>query len=481
MSSLFLFILLTATSGQLVLNGSLFISNSMSEFQSARIYCDHNIHCTVNCYAQQACGDTKIHGPNNATLTINCNSEGLSSLPGYAEKGTACQSIDVFAENSTQLYINVYNEILSLSNAWIYLPTNNKTNNTIITCGIIGPYTSQSEEPSNTAFTICGYKNRIFSRHGFRSLIWTYYGTNEWALKLDADKYPPNRMYCGDDYTLWCYDFKVRNRMYSCLDKSSPCYSSLYVAQTDYPTEIPTIQPTQIPTMIPTDIPTKTPTMPPTEITESPTLRPTPSPTLSPTTAPTLVIIAENKNESNGNGLVYYILIPVICCVCVVISYYYRMRTKKSNQIKLSVEDKTELELNKMDIGTTKGNLCVDTDNNMNIVPSAPPAYDEDDVPPAYEAEPGANDNLVNNITANTDGENEGINELNHEQRAIKQWFENQVGFDNQLNETYFDLFIQNGFDKRSTIKHITDYELKEIGIDKLGHRKTILLAIQQL
>eukprot|EP01084_Bolivina_argentea_P264724 448528_1 len=57
----------------------------------------------------------------------------------------------------------------------------------------------------------------------------------------------------------------------------------------------------------------------------------------------------------------------------------------------------------------------------------------------------------------------------------IKEWFINNV----KLPE-YYQIFKDNGFERLSVIKTMSESDLKEIGIDKLGHRRAIMTAIQQ-
>ena len=54
------------------------------------------------------------------------------------------------------------------------------------------------------------------------------------------------------------------------------------------------------------------------------------------------------------------------------------------------------------------------------------------------------------------------------------------ISMDNKYS-VYLELFTKNGFDKKDVIKTMTDDDLKSIGIDKLGHRRKILMKIQDL
>ena len=49
-----------------------------------------------------------------------------------------------------------------------------------------------------------------------------------------------------------------------------------------------------------------------------------------------------------------------------------------------------------------------------------------------------------------------------------------------EYNEEYIQLFIDNGYDKWSAIKILTEDNLVQMGITKMGHRNRILHAIQQ-
>jgi len=55
----------------------------------------------------------------------------------------------------------------------------------------------------------------------------------------------------------------------------------------------------------------------------------------------------------------------------------------------------------------------------------------------------------------------------------LKQWFE-QLGL-----QEYFDNIVEQGFQTVEEIKELTDTDLKEIGINKLGHRRRILQTLK--
>jgi len=65
---------------------------------------------------------------------------------------------------------------------------------------------------------------------------------------------------------------------------------------------------------------------------------------------------------------------------------------------------------------------------------------------------------------------------INVKKEKFKTWVEGTL----ELPQ-YFDLFVENGIEDIATIQSFTKEELKEIGIDKIGHVKKILNAIDSL
>ena len=57
----------------------------------------------------------------------------------------------------------------------------------------------------------------------------------------------------------------------------------------------------------------------------------------------------------------------------------------------------------------------------------------------------------------------------------VKRWLKEEVKM-----EQYCDLFVKNGYDDMETVLEMNDNELIEIGIDKKGHRKKILIYIEK-
>eukprot|EP01084_Bolivina_argentea_P283981 486528_1 len=85
--------------------------------------------------------------------------------------------------------------------------------------------------------------------------------------------------------------------------------------------------------------------------------------------------------------------------------------------------------------------------------------------------------NLMNNNDQNSENE--------HLYLSIKTWFNESVAIqntkDNNFKEIYYNLLIENGFDNFGIIQNMNMDDLKTIGVDKLGHQKTIFEAIKQL
>eukprot|EP00483_Globobulimina_turgida_P011960 UN11982 len=113
-----------------------------------------------------------------------------------------------------------------------------------------------------------------------------------------------------------------------------------------------------------------------------------------------------------------------------------------------------------------------------NVAPTAP-IHSETEA-----TEPGRMINN-NNDTNNVDGECDDMDEgAITEYCDIEQWFNDDIDLqdlsENDKN-SYFNVLVQNGFDKISIIKKVSNNDLIEIGINKLGHRKLILSAVAKL
>merc|ERR1712181_91708 len=101
---------------------------------------------------------------------------------------------------------------------------------------------------------------------------------------------------------------------------------------------------------------------------------------------------------------------------------------------------------------------------------SAPPEYE---APPDYEAVnvPLTSDTAAGIATASIVGAAEGGTD------EVRQ-FLNEV--DAGFVEEYYALFMDQGFDSMEVIRTLSDEDLKEIGISKMGHRRKILMGFQR-
>eukprot|EP01083_Nonionella_stella_P157742 512465_1 len=251
---------------------SYFISDEYGEGQGLTYECIDDIDCILNCYATNACGSSTTIGPANAKLTINCNSH----FDSQTSTQSSCQTLTVYAQNSTELEINVYNENYEFQRNNIYTPISDlpSTVNTFITCGIIGVNNDKT-----TKIWSCA-ENHIYSVNGWRSVEWTYY---EDTLSSLTNIMPerPNTMHCGTDYLQSCSNWTVDSFYYRCTDQTSECDFNR-ANQTRAPVPAPTQSPTT-PSEAPTKSPSAFPSKPPTK---SPSTLPTKSPSTFPTQSP---------------------------------------------------------------------------------------------------------------------------------------------------------------------------------------------------
>eukprot|EP01083_Nonionella_stella_P312351 1116856_1 len=271
------------------------------EYFDTDLICVPYQDCSLNCRAGSACDYATIYGPLNAELTINCNTESSDSHADN-EQGTSCLRLTVHAENSTKLYINVWNENGELADTDIYIPTNPAlpVPNTFITCGIVG-YHNLNQQPTDNIPSylpdVCGsadHHNIVYSKNGFESVLWTYDNQSVWALSTE------NTMRCGSNYQYSCSPLSIQaDQTLNCADTQSPCYSGDETkSPTDQPTTtqptISTMQPSNQPSIPPSSTPTKAtsqptnmPSVTPTSAPTQPTRYPTNQPSIPPTSAPT--------------------------------------------------------------------------------------------------------------------------------------------------------------------------------------------------
>eukprot|EP01083_Nonionella_stella_P297982 1011716_1 len=218
------------------------------------LHCNDFMPCTVNCWGDFSCSGVTINGPINATLTIHCD----STFGGEGQEGVgSCRHMNVYADNSTTLRINVHNEDWGFFANHIYTPNTNNPllTNTFITCGLI-----EDHNPSTPKTFSCGQLNNIYGLNGWQTVEWSYAGAASWSLN-QTDPSNPNIMHCGNDYVDSCSGFVVDGFYYRCAQTSSACdydRSSEPQSHTSSPT---TAQPTANP-IAPTSSPTNNPTNP---------------------------------------------------------------------------------------------------------------------------------------------------------------------------------------------------------------------------
>eukprot|EP01084_Bolivina_argentea_P038399 70984_1 len=194
------------------------------------------------------------------------------------------------------------------------------------------------------------------------------------------------------------------------------------------------------------------------------TFNPTPSPTSNPTTTTPSEggsghvgpSTTNDKGEQNidenalsflETNLLVVILCAVgfiICCItCLIITYFKKKKNhKKEQDILKNTGDTMELAR----IGSTSEVISI-----------------SDAIPIA------TNDTTTTLVTSEPDTENQPFSHQN----ALKMWL-NNIG----LIE-YFDIFIENGFnDGTAELLDLTNQDLKDMGINKVRHRKLILKQI---
>ena len=64
--------------------------------------------------------------------------------------------------------------------------------------------------------------------------------------------------------------------------------------------------------------------------------------------------------------------------------------------------------------------------------------------------------------------------QISPEQNAMNTWFRDTLKL-----PQYLELFVSQGFDGLDTMSDLTDFHLRELGIDKMGHRMKILKAVR--
>ena len=83
---------------------------------------------------------------------------------------------------------------------------------------------------------------------------------------------------------------------------------------------------------------------------------------------------------------------------------------------------------------------------------------------------------VVNQLKANSTEAQLSQRARMSEELKLKKWMENKVKL-----PQYFELLIDNGFEDMESLKNITMEHLREIGIDKIGHRLRLMKSVATL
>eukprot|EP01084_Bolivina_argentea_P017202 32130_1 len=167
------------------------------------------------------------------------------------------------------------------------------------------------------------------------------------------------------------------------------------------------------------------------------------------------ITVTHGSSESRNHGMILQV-VGIVAGIIACFTFVYALCIPRHTSSTTVAHAKTQL------TATTT------------VTASATPC-NEGEAPPQYEE--------CGTLVDKTVGEIEGVSNGGSGQSDytnIKNWFHNHVGL-NEYNELYLELFIKNGFDQLKLIRNMTKQDMIQIGIDKLGHQKQILLAIESL
>jgi len=231
-------------------------------------------------------------------------------------------------------------------------------------------------------------------------------------------------------------------------------------------------------------------------------------------------VAIETEQVSNNTVIIILaVAIPLLLC-CAVISIYFYCRKTRANSAKDATENKPDSDGNEVEnVGdNAHGGVISEPDGTPGpSVPLMATEDDDNDVAPApFGTEHGdvisdpdglhaasaprmATEDDENDVAAaafgteqvEMKGEPEGtgeaepgaplIEERGFDEFEVRDFFYNKVRLGNHEHmDKYIALFIQNGYDTLAIIQTVTEQDLIDIGVDLMGHRKKILVEIQQ-
>eukprot|EP01084_Bolivina_argentea_P253855 426577_1 len=254
----------------------------------------------------------------------------------------------------------------------------------------------------------------------------------------------------------------------------------------------PTIEPTIMPSMQPTFLPFAT---------TNPTENPTENPSSTENTVSNTNITMMQTVKSDTDNVVIIVLVIVIVAILFMGVLAYVVYKTKSKSIRTANVYHASREKNEniINISNNKPTVGLQPMEYKNIDPSAPILTMDDDkkqeietkgsFPKYKNIEPlvpnyvdnvdmDVNDQYNKQLISDIAGEGEG--QINDKYKPIKEWLYNALDGDMDDVDQYLPLLIDNGFDSLSILKTVTNDELLNIGITKLGHRKKLLFCVQK-
>eukprot|EP01084_Bolivina_argentea_P074439 135047_1 len=289
---------------------------------------------------------------------------------------------------------------------------------------------------------------------------------------------------------------------------------------TAQPTFIPTFEPTYYPTFIPTYEPTYVPTYYPTSI---PTFHPTVTPLIDtikvPSNSPTIRLPTESTgaqmdNEAtNSNSFVVIVFIisgVVLVLITVAIALVFWIKITKN---KTSNDTNTEIKsISEIQLGEVMNVKAIANEDDVDKSESKPDS--DSSINEMFENVETKKINQTNHDMQDNENENEelynGVGSMYmlnkkcidnkttiYEEIEKDEQLEGVANATNMVNESevgiwlkslgdayyndYYTLFIDNGYDEIKIVATMNDDELQQIGVNKMGHRRNLIMKIAKL